>query len=95
MMPSNHPILCGPFLHLPSTFPAQGLFQRVSSSHQVAKVLDLQLQLGLPFPSPVDHVFSELSTVTCPSWVALHGMAHNFLELHKTVIHVIILISFL
>ena len=69
--------------------------QRVGSSHQVAKVLDLQLQLGLPFPSPVDHVFSELSTMTCPSWVALHGMAPSFLELHKTVIHVIILISFL
>ena len=30
---------------------------------------------GLPFPSPVDHVLSELSTMTCPSWVALHGMA--------------------
>ena len=28
---------------------------------------------GLPFPSPVDHVLSELSTMTCPSWVALHG----------------------
>ena len=25
---------------------------------------------GLPFPSLVDHVLSELSTVTCPSWVA-------------------------
>ena len=33
---------------------------------------------GLPFPSPVDHVLSELSTVTCPSWVALYSMAHNF-----------------
>ena len=27
---------------------------------------------GLPFPSPVDHVLSELSTMTRPSWVALH-----------------------
>ena len=32
---------------------------------------------GLPFPSPVDHVLSELSTMTCPSQVALHGMAHS------------------
>ena len=40
---------------------------------------------GLPFPSPVDHVLSELSTLTCPSWVALHGMAHSFTELDKTV----------
>ena len=26
---------------------------------------------GLPFPSPVDHVLSELSTMNHPSWVAL------------------------
>ena len=25
---------------------------------------------GLPFPSPVDHILSDLSTVTRPSWVA-------------------------
>ena len=35
---------------------------------------------GLPFPSPVDHVLSEPSTITCPSWVALYGMAHSFIE---------------
>ena len=39
---------------------------------------------GLPFPSPVDHVFSELSTMMHTSWVALHGMAHSFIELDKT-----------
>ena len=33
--------------------------------------------------------------MTRPSWVALHGIAHNFIELHKAVIHVIILVSFL
>ena len=27
---------------------------------------------GLLFPSPVDHILSELSTMTCLSWVALH-----------------------
>ena len=42
MMPSNHLILCRPLLFLPSIFP-KGLFQGVSSSHQVAKVLELQL----------------------------------------------------
>ena len=47
---------------------------------------------GLPFPSPVDHIFSELSTMTHPSWVALHSMAH---ELDKAVVHVIRLASFL
>ena len=50
---------------------------------------------GLPFPSSVDHVLSELSTVTRLSWVALHGMAPSFIELDKAVSLVISLISFL
>ena len=37
----------------------------------------------------VDHVLSELSTMTCPSCVALHDVAHSFFELDKTVIHLI------
>ena len=32
---------------------------------------------GLPFPSPVDHILSEVSTMTCLSWEALHSMAHG------------------
>ena len=39
VMPSNHLILCHPLLLLPSIFPT-----RVSSLHQVVKVLELQLQ---------------------------------------------------
>ena len=50
---------------------------------------------GLLFPSPVDHFLSELSTMTRLSWVALHGMAHSFSELDKTVFHVTRLVSFL
>ena len=38
---------------------------------------------GLPLPPPVDHILSELSTITCLSWVALHGMAHSFIELRE------------
>ena len=49
----------------------------------------------LPFPSPVDHILSELSTMTNLSWVALHGMAHSFIELDKAVVHVIRLVSYL
>ena len=52
-----------------------------------------EFRSGLPFPSPVDHILSELSTMTCPSWVALHGMAHSFIELDKAVVHVIRLVS--
>ena len=43
LMPSNHLILCWPILLLPSIFPILSLFQWVSSSHQVAKLLELQL----------------------------------------------------
>ena len=50
---------------------------------------------GLPFPSPVDHDLSELSTMTRPSWVALHSMAHSFTELDKAVVHVIRLVHVL
>ena len=44
VMPSSHLILCSPLLLLPSIFLHQGLFQWVSSLHQVASVLELQLQ---------------------------------------------------
>ena len=40
----------------------------------------------------MDHILSELSTMTHPSWVALHVMAHSFIELDKAVVHVIRLI---
>ena len=44
VMPSNHLTLCRPLLLPPSIFPSIGLFQWVSSLHQVAKVLAFQLQ---------------------------------------------------
>ena len=50
---------------------------------------------GLPFPSPVGHVLSELSTMICLPWVALHDMTHSFIELEKALVHVISLVSFL
>ena len=40
---------------------------------------------GLPFFTPVDHILSELSSGTCPSWVALHSMAHRFVELWQAL----------
>ena len=46
MIPFNHLILCGPFLHLPSIFPNIRVFSSESAfRYQVAKVLELQLQL--------------------------------------------------
>ena len=44
VMSSNHLILCCPLLFPPSISQHQGLFQWVSSSHNVAKVLEFQLQ---------------------------------------------------
>ena len=44
VMPFNHLILCHPLLLLPSIFPSIRVFQCASSSHQVAKVLELHLQ---------------------------------------------------
>ena len=39
---------------------------------------------GLPFPSPVDHILSDCSTMTCPSWVAPRWLI--FIELDKAVV---------
>ena len=44
VMPSNHLIFCCPLLLPPSIFPSIRVFSNVSSSHQVAKVLEFQLQ---------------------------------------------------
>ena len=44
VMPANHLILCHPLLLLPQSFQHQSLFQWVSSSYQVSKVLEFQFQ---------------------------------------------------
>ena len=53
--------------------------------HTVYGVFKARNWSGLPFPSPVGHIFSDLSTMIHPSLVALHGMAHSFFELDKVV----------
>ena len=47
---------------------------------------------GWPFPSPVGHTFSELSTMTHVSWVTLNSVTYSFIELDKAVIYVISLV---
>ena len=44
VMPSSHLILSSPSLPTPNPSQHQGLFQWVNSSHEVAKVLEFQLQ---------------------------------------------------
>ena len=46
VMPSNHLSLCWPLLLPPLIFLSISLFQLVSSSHQVAKLLEFQLQIS-------------------------------------------------
>ena len=40
---------------------------------------------SLPFPSPVDHILSDLSAMTRPSWVAPQAWL-SFIELDKAVV---------
>ena len=49
---------------------------------------------GLPFPSPMNHILSDISTMTHPSWVAPWTWL-SFIELDKAVVRVIRLTSFL
>jgi len=42
---------------------------------------------GFAILSSSDFVLSELSTMIHLSWVALHGMDHSFIELHKPLYH--------
>ena len=56
--------------------------------HTVHGVLKARiLKWLLLFPSPVDHVLSELSSMICPSCMALCGMAHSVIELDNSVVH--------
>ena len=52
--------------------------------HGVARSDTTSLSLSLSL-SPVDHILSDLSTMTCPSWVALRAWL-GFIELDKAVV---------
>ena len=77
-------------------WPGEFLFQCpiILPFHTVHGVLKARILKWFAIPSPVDHILSDLSTMTRPSWVALHGMTHSFTELDKAVVHVIRLVSF-
>ena len=55
--------------------------------HTVHGVVKAKYSSGLPFSSPVDHILSDLSTMTQPL------ASLSFIELDKAVIHVIRLAS--
>ena len=51
--------------------------------HTVHGVLKARILKWFAIPFSMDHILSELSTMTRPSWVALHGMVHSFIEFHS------------
>ena len=55
--------------------------------HTVHWVLEARILKGLPFLPPVDNVLSEIFTMTHLSWVALHGIAYDLIDLCKPFHH--------
>ena len=57
--------------------PGEFLFQHpiILPFHTVHGVLKARILKWFAIPSPVEHVLSDLSTMTHPSWVAPHSMA--------------------
>ena len=74
-------ILCHPLLLLPSIFPKfrQGLFQWVSSLHQVAKILEFQLQHpSKEIPGPISFRMDWLGLL------AVQGTLKSLLQHHRS-----------
>ena len=74
---SSHLILCHPLLFLPSIFPSNRVFSNESFSwHQVAKVLELQLQI-CPF-----NEYSRLISfrINCSDLLAVQGTLKSLLQ---------------
>ena len=72
VMPSSHFILCRPLLLLPPPSHHQGLFQWVSSPHQVARVLEFQLQ------------HQSLLRMDCFYLLAVQGTLKSLLQHHSS-----------
>ena len=80
VMPSNHPILSSPSPPTFSLSQHQGLFQWVSSLHQVAKVLELQLQ-----HSPSNEYSGLISLrIDWFDLLAVQGTLKNLLQHHSS-----------
>ena len=65
------------------------------SFHTVQGVLKARIQKWFAIPLSSGQCFVRTLHHDCLSWVVLHSMAHSFFELHKAIIHVISLVSFL
>ena len=54
-------------------------------THRVDGVLAVRILGWFAILLPVNHILSELFTMTHPNCMALHGMTHSFIELHKSL----------
>ena len=95
---SRHFILSGAISNCPLLFPRSILEPSdlgefifhchiFSPFHTVHGVLTTRKLEWFNIPSSSRLILSEVSSMTCPFWVALHGMAHSFIELHKLFCH--------
>ena len=80
VMPSNHLILCCSLLFLSLIFPNISLFKWVSSLHQVAKILEFQLQ-NQSFWWTTGTNFSSDGLVGSPS---VQGTLKSLLQHHSS-----------
>ena len=93
----SHLILSGAISNYPLHFPSSILDIFIPGElilchiflpfHTAHGVLAARILEWFAISPPVVHVFSELSTVIHLSWVALHSMAHTFVELLKPLHH--------
>ena len=63
--------------------------------HTVHGVLKARILKWFVIPFSSGPCFARTLTMSCLFWVALHSLAHSFIELDKGVVCVITLISFL
>ena len=95
VMISNHLILHCSLLVLPSIFPSIRVLSSesalrirwpkywsfsLSPSNEYLELIYFRIDW---FDLLAVHILSEISTMNCPSWMALNSMAHSFLELCK------------
>ena len=79
----RHFIHSGAIGNSPLLFPSIILATFFLAFYIVHDVLMASTLGWFAIPPPVDHVLSEFSAMTCPSWVAMHDMFHSFFELCK------------
>ena len=95
---ASHFILSGAISNFPPLFPTSMLDTYQPGDlifwcyiflpfHTVHGVLMTRILGWFVIPSSHGPRLSELSTMTHPSWVALHGMACSFSELYKPLHH--------